>query len=75
LRTVIIVLSFMAAILVAYVIYITLRTRRRQLHSEQTGPYQGTVLQGDHPAAEIAPFGDSRFGSTGPKFSMSSFLF
>jgi len=38
------------------------------MHSEQTGPYQGTVIQPDHPAAEIAPFGNPQSGATGPRF-------
>ena len=75
LRTVIVVLSILAAILVAYIIYTTLKTKRRQMRSEHAGPYQGTVIQSDHPAAEIAPFGSNSYsGATGPKFSVFSVL-
>jgi hypothetical protein len=44
------------------------------MHTEQTGPYQGTVIPHNHLAAEIAPFGNPQSGATGPRFSLYSLL-
>ncbi|KAF8161535.1 hypothetical protein B0H34DRAFT_383755 [Crassisporium funariophilum] len=54
---VVVVLGIVAACLIAFVIYITLRLKRRQSSGKAFGPYQGTVMHHEHPAAHITPFG------------------
>lgn len=69
---VIITLVILAAFLVAYIVFITVRLKRRQDRGElAAGPYQGTALSHDHPAANITPFGATGpdAGKKGPEFS------
>jgi len=69
LHTVIIVLSILAAFLIVYIIFITLKAKKEQPNSERAGPYTGTTISPNHPAAEIAPFGNySHSGATGPRY-------
>lgn len=65
-----VILGIIGAFLVAFVLYITLRLKRRQSNGEDSGPYQGTVMHSDHPAAQITPFaeGNGRGAGHGPKF-------
>ena len=69
---VIIILVILAVFLVAYIIFITVRLKRRHDRGElAVGPYQGTALGHDHPAAKITPFGATGpdGGKRGPEFS------
>ena len=79
LHTVIIILSILAALLVAYIVYITLKSKKRQQNSEHPGPsrYTSSIhLNLNHPAAQIAPFGSySHSGATRPRYSVYSPLF
>lgn len=62
----------LAAFLVAYIVFITVRLKRRHDRGElEAGPYQGTALSQDHPAAHITPFGATgpNGGKRGPEFS------
>jgi len=54
---VVIILGILATFLIAYIVYITMRLKRRQTSGENMGPYQGTATHQDHPAANITPFG------------------
>jgi flagellar basal body-associated protein FliL len=70
--TVIIILVIFAVFLIAYIIYITVRLKRRHDRGEvAAGPYQGTALNHDHPAANITPFGMTGpdGGKKGPEYS------
>lgn len=65
---VVIILGIVGAFLMTYIIYITLHVKRRQDSGEVVGPYQGTlILNDDHPAARITPFGGTA-GGYGPRF-------
>ncbi|KAF8181849.1 hypothetical protein BJ912DRAFT_979345 [Pholiota molesta] len=58
LLAVIVVLVIVAAFLITYIMYITVRLKRRQENGEIHGPNQGTLIHDDdHPAANITPFG------------------
>lgn len=54
---VVVILGILATFLIAYIVYITIRLKRRQTSGENLGPYQGTAMHQDHPAANIVPFG------------------
>jgi len=64
---VVVILGIIGSILVAYILFVTFRLKRRQSNGEDAGPYQGTVMHHDHPAAKITPFG-AISGSSGPRF-------
>ncbi|KAF9479099.1 hypothetical protein BDN70DRAFT_879166 [Pholiota conissans] len=71
LLAVVVVLVIVAAFLIAYVMYITVRLKRRQESGDILGPTQGTVINDqDHPAANITPFGavGPNAGSRAPRF-------
>ncbi|KAF8805200.1 hypothetical protein BYT27DRAFT_7192928 [Phlegmacium glaucopus] len=55
--------------LVGIIIYITVRLKRRR-PDEASGPYKGTLVHHDHPAAQISPFGGGgpHSGRTIPQF-------
>jgi len=63
--------AFVAAFLIAYIVYITIRLKRRQTSGQDLGPYQGTAMTQDHPAANITPFGSvgPHSGGNYPRFS------
>lgn len=74
LLAVIIVLTIVAAFLITYIMYITVRLKKRQENGEIHGPNQGTVIHDDdHPAANITPFGavGPNAGGKVPRFSES----
>ena len=54
---VIAVLGVLGACLAGFVIYITLRLKKRKRPNESSGPYEGAVVQDGHLAAQITPFG------------------
>ncbi|KAF9561874.1 hypothetical protein CPC08DRAFT_707058 [Agrocybe pediades] len=54
---VVVVLGIVGAFLIAFIIWLTLRVKRRESSGENLGPYQGTLIQDAHPAADITPFG------------------
>ncbi|KAF4563016.1 hypothetical protein EYR40_007267 [Pleurotus pulmonarius] len=71
-----VVLGIVAAILVAGIIYMTLRFRRKQSDSpdlskedHQSGPSYGTSLSSNHFAARITPFGALGAGGEAPQFA------
>ncbi|TFK45119.1 hypothetical protein BDQ12DRAFT_674159 [Crucibulum laeve] len=64
--TVAVVLSILGAILVGGIIYMTIRLKRRQANGAASGPYHGTVVNEEHPSAQITPFGSP--GSETPQF-------
>ncbi|KAF8959921.1 hypothetical protein BDZ97DRAFT_1922529 [Flammula alnicola] len=67
---VVVILGIVGAFLIAYIIYITRRVNRRQSNGEISGPYQGTAMHQDHPAANITPFGAAgpHYGGQVPRF-------
>lgn len=67
---VVVILGILAAFLISYVIYITVRLKRRQTSGDDLGPYQGTAMNQDHPAANITPFGSigPNSGANFPRF-------
>ena len=67
---VIIVLVVLGSIAVGFVIYITIRLKKRQPH-ENFGPYEGTLVRPDDLAAQITPYGGSgpHRGRNIPRFS------
>ena len=72
-----IVLGIAAVFLVAYIIHLTLRVKRRQEAEESgIGPFAGRVTAQDDPAAHVTPFdaGGSYSGMTMPRFSAYSTL-
>jgi hypothetical protein len=68
---VVVILGIVAAFLIAYIVYITIRLKRRQTSGQDLGPYQGTAMTQDHPAANITPFGSvgPHSGGNFPRFS------
>ena len=68
----VVILGIVAAFLIAYIVYITMRVKRRQTNGEDLGPYQGTAMNQDHPAANITPFGSvgPHSGANFPRFSV-----
>lgn len=52
---VIIVLGIFAMVLIAVIIFITVRLKKRP--PEACGPYEGTLVHPHHLAAQIMPFG------------------
>ena len=71
---VVVILGIVAAFLIAYIVYITIRLKRRQTSGQDLGPYQGTAMTQDHPAANITPFGSvgPHSGGNFPRFSAHS---
>ena len=70
LLAVIIVLGIVAAFLITFIVYITLRVKRREVNGETLDPPHGTVIHQDHPAAHITPFGavGAQYGGRVPRF-------
>jgi len=68
---VVVILGIVAAFLIAYIVYITICLKRRQTSGQDLGPYQGTAMTQDHPAANITPFGSvgPHSGGNFPRFS------
>jgi len=68
---VVVILGIVAAFLISYIVYITVRLKRRQTSGDDLGPYQGTAMNQDHPAANITPFGSvgPHSGANFPRFS------
>ncbi|KDR69873.1 hypothetical protein GALMADRAFT_913495 [Galerina marginata CBS 339.88] len=66
---VVVILGIVGAFLIAFIIYTTLRVKRRQ-DAEASGPYQGTAIHNDHPATHIVPFGAGgpHSGLNGPRY-------
>jgi len=71
---VVVILGIVATFLIAYIVYITIRLKRRQTSGQDLGPYQGTAMTQDHPAANITPFGSvgPHSGGNFPRFSAYS---
>ncbi|KAJ8697216.1 hypothetical protein PTI98_007014 [Pleurotus ostreatus] len=76
-----VVLGIVAAILIAGIIYMTLRFRRKQSDSpdpskadHRPGPSYGTSLSSNHFAARITPFGALGAGGEAPQFGEYSYL-
>lgn len=67
---VIIVLVMFGLALVGFIVYITVRLKKRGPY-EASGPYEGTLVHPDHPAAQITPFGGGgpHLGRNTPRFS------
>jgi hypothetical protein len=65
---VVVVLSIVGFLIISGVVYITYRQsrKRRRAGSIATGPYHGIVVDKDHPAAIVTPFGSS--AGEGPRF-------
>jgi hypothetical protein len=72
----IVVLGIAGTCLVAIIIYITLRLKHRR-SLEVYEPYQGTLVDREHPAAQITPFGGGgpHSGRTVPQFSELTYRF
>lgn len=49
-------LGIVGVALIGFIIYITVRLKRRR-PDEASGPYKGTSVHHEHPAAQITPFG------------------
>ncbi|CAA7260347.1 unnamed protein product [Cyclocybe aegerita] len=71
LLTTVVILAIVATFLIAFIIWLTLRVKRRQSNGESSGPYQGTVMNQDHPASSITPFGAGgpHAGRKAPQFT------
>lgn len=54
-----IILGVVAVLVIGGIIYVTMRLKRRQSNTEGLGPFHGTVIDRDHPAAKIMPFGSA----------------
>lgn len=69
LLAVVIVLGIVAAFLITFIVYITLRVKRREVSGDTLDPH-GTVIHQDHPAAHITPFGavGAQIGGRVPRF-------
>ncbi|KAF9012733.1 hypothetical protein BDQ17DRAFT_1344528 [Cyathus striatus] len=65
---VVIILSVLGFLIISGVMYFTYRQsrRRRRAGSIAAGPYHGFVVDKDHPAAHVTPFGAP--GGEGPRF-------
>jgi len=65
----IIILAISAIALIGLIIYITVRLKKRG--PGDSGPYEGTVVHPEHPAAQITPFGASgpHIGRNLPRYS------
>jgi len=70
LSAVIIVLGIVAAFLITFIVYITLRVKKREVSGDTLDPSHGTVMHQDHPAAHITPFGAAgpQSGGRVPRF-------
>jgi len=68
---VVVVLGISGAFLIAFIIWLTLRVKRRESSGANLGPYQGSLIQETHPAADIIPFGavGHNIGAKGPRYS------
>lgn len=56
--SVVIILSIAGAIVIAGIIWYTIRLKRKGRRPMSAGPFQGTaILDRRHPAAQITPFG------------------
>lgn len=73
---VLVVLGILGLALVIFTIYITVRLKKRRL-DEASGPYEGTMVDREHPAAQITPFGAAGpySGRTMPQFSEYSGIY
>ena len=66
--SVVVVLSIAGAIVIAGIIWYTIRLKRQSRRPMSAGPFQGTaILDRRHPAAQITPFGGPL---NAPSFSM-----
>lgn len=54
-----IILGVVAVLVIGGIVCVTMRSKRRQLNTEDLGPFHGTVIDRDHPAAKIMPFGSA----------------
>jgi hypothetical protein len=58
--SVVVVLSIAGALVIAGIIWYTIRLKRQNRRPMSAGPFQGTaILDRRHPAAQITPFGGS----------------
>jgi len=55
-RRLLIVVFALGIALIGFIIYMTVRLKRRR-PDEASGPYKGTLVHHEHPAAQITPFG------------------